>query len=42
MKVMGIMELPRNVEAEYFKRKRKEEEEARRKRRPGDRFPIWS
>jgi hypothetical protein len=39
--VMGIVELPRNVEAEWFKKKKKEEEEARRKRRPGDRFPNW-
>jgi hypothetical protein len=37
---MGIVEMPRNVEAEWFKKKKKEEEEARRKRRPGDRFPV--
>jgi hypothetical protein len=39
---MGIVEMPRNVEAEWFKKKKKEEEEARRKRRPGDRFPVGS
>ena len=30
---MGIIEMPRNVEAEWFKKKREEEEKARLKKR---------